>query len=453
MANQSILSEEEREAQRLADEETIREAMSMLPQVAGIADHDKVTPFEPEMLRQLLAPPQPTPTAAGPAPGAPTAPAFPSVPRLPEFISINAGETAELQRLRQLEQEVMRYVGMQAPQERALGPVAATASGILSAIDPQRAAQLQPEIDRYRRGPVEQFERERLTAGQNISAQAALNESLTGAEDRQAEQVDLQSIIDQHFANAPDLIDAAAKMAQEAAEIEDDPVEEGFSRELMRRTLMYRELIDNAQKSENELGPKFAKMVESELQGITDLINDHQDYRQQREIQLGKTEMQIGKTEMQIAGRAAQVKATLQTKRLDKLSREYVALQQLEPILDRLDTLALEVGTVEGKFPTDASNEFDRFAANLKHEILFGEAGKALTITERVELAAMVPDVGSFKRTKRSQVAGARLKIQNKLQAIRITTPGIEQFNLEAAEAGILEPGESIVGTYYGEEQ
>lgn len=417
-----------------------------LPNPGGIISHEPSrVPANvlAALLTQASAPTAPTGTPAAPSP------AFPPIRALPPPPPVgSSGATPEMLRLQELAAQVARFTGMTPPQERNLGPVASVAAGILSAIDPEAIERLSPEIERFRRGPIEQFERERAALGQDIALQSTLGSALTEAEERRRTQRDLDSVIASHFERAQEVIDGAAAIAEEAAQ-SDDPVAQLAAKSIMRRVLMYRELIDNAQQAEpGALGERFVQSVEDEAQGIAEELNAYQDY-------LAKGQL-VG---MQQAGALARVQARL-GQFTPSVKERYIA--KLASLRNAESALAVwrknrGVGGPLGQFnplTVGARSDLNFHLSSLGRNFAKAEGGGGANLTElEIQIfGGAFPRMSDYTTTMESKLKNAVSYFQNSVADFEAIHPGIDQFRrggtLVDGPASELLPGEVSVGTF-----
>jgi len=378
----------------------------------------------------------PTPTAGPPpassgAAGPPPGPAFPFPPPLPSVTTVNSGLTPEQMRLQELQDRVRAFEAMRPPQERGLPLPAAIAAGILGAIDPEGMERLQPQIDRFRRAPIEDFERRRTAEAQNLTLESALIQAQTDADARQREELQHQEAILGHFRSANDIITGALKIVEQMATSK-LPSDQAFSKELFRRVMAYRTYIEEGMNADvGTLGKQFLDTVHTELEGVTKLINQQQGFQQRLDLANVMNAAAYDRAEIQARARAAQVHAASKNRMFRENAKRYLDLSQLLPIIKRAKDLVEQQGAggpLEGQFPTALTNEVDRLYSMLKSEVLFGQAGKAVTAVERIELAGKVPTVTSLEGTQLSQLEGARLQIQLYMNSIAVLVPGLKEF-------------------------
>jgi hypothetical protein len=386
---------------------------------------------------------------------------LPSVAPLPSFGFHTAGQSVEQQRLADLSARIQQWSNMPIPTERGLPPLAAIAAGALGALAPDRAAMLQPEIDRYRQMPVADFIRQHDVQAQRFGVESQMIGQQAEASERQMNREQTMQGVNQIMRNAQTIITGASEAARQLVESQ-NPADQAAGKEVMRRVLMLRELVSGAMEADpNSLGDQFVKSAMGEITDIGNLLNAQRglDAEQQMAMERLKQQHTYRMEEAQFAGkmalertllasqvRAMQISRTTQNAYIKEHADNYLLISQYLPILDRLYALQKMgvggpvAGGMGGFGPGGALRvEFNRLASELKRTLLFGPGGKALTPTERNELDATVPDVWTWETTQASQIQGARNVLYRALERMEAAAQiyGYDPTILKSAGAGL----------------
>jgi hypothetical protein len=363
---------------------------------------------------------------------------------------VNAGSTAELERLKALSDRVNAFQSQATPTERGLPPLAAIAYGALQAIAPERAAQLRPEVERVRNLDIDQFNRERQRQAQDISAEADLTQAFTGAEGRQEEDLQQQQAVQGIFQSANTIIEGASQAAQMLAE-SGDPLERDLSKDVMRRVLMFRELVSSAQQAEpGAIGPQFVEAAMGEIQGIQGLLEGQRGFEQKRSLLREAQAGAMQRSQVTAAARMAAVQGAMQNKLFAKYAKDYGEMASYSPVIEQALAMASGGvgGPVAGMLPTAQARALDGLYSDLKTQVVFGEAGKAFTATERAELSGMIPTVTDTRTSQVASLQRIRERFQRKMEVIRRLAPGVESVfsGMGDVPIGGLAPDDAYMG-------
>jgi F0F1-type ATP synthase membrane subunit b/b' len=261
----------------------------------------------------------------------------------------------------------------------------------LQAIAPERAAQLRPEVERVRNLDIDQFNRERATEAQNLGVETQLAQAFTGAEGRQQEQLQQQQAVQGIMQSANTIIEGAGRTAEMLAK-SGDPIEMETSKELMRRVLMFRELVSSAQQAApGAVGPQFVEAAMGEIQGIQAVIDQQRGFEQRRFLQQEGHQAALQRVAVAAALRAASMTQKPLPPAAARAKRDFeTALESIGKVTDLLKENPNLGGFIAGHMTSPNVNPYaselnDLMAefANLNTLLLPSRLGAALPIGDR----------------------------------------------------------------------
>jgi hypothetical protein len=197
----------------------------------------------------------------------------------------------------------------------------------------------------------------------------------------------------------------------------------------MRRVLMFRELVSGAQQADpGAVGPQFVEAAMGEIQGIQAVLDQQRGFEQKRSL---LREAQAGaetRAQISAAARMAAVQGAMQNRLFAKYAKEYGEMVAYTPVLEQALALAASGvgGPLAGMLPKEDVRTLDGLYSDLKTQVVFGEAGKAFTATERAELSGMIPTVTDTRTSQVASLKRIQERFLRKAEVIRRLAPGVE---------------------------
>jgi hypothetical protein len=191
--------------------------------------------------------------------------------------------------------------------------------------------------------------------------------------------------------SANQIIEGGSQAARLLAE-SGDPIEKETSKELMRRVLMFRELVSSAQQADpGAVGPQFVEAAVGEIQGIQAVLDQQRGFEQKRALQGEAHQAALQRVVIAAALRAAAMTQRPLPPAAARAKRDFeTALESLGKVTDILKENPNLGGFIAGHLTSPNVNPYakelnDLMAefANLNTLLLPSRLGAALPIGDR----------------------------------------------------------------------